>query len=176
MKISIFLGLALILSSLTLQAQHDLQVEFIQSSNTQQTIISPQSYMYLGYINHPRIVMQEMAAGQDGEVTAELITYDNTSDARVCLVTETESSTYCIHITPNGGHVKVDNVLEEGSGFDFQNTDELKIYRCKDKIIYQLNGRYLSATQLNDNNFKLYGLAEVLTANSLKMHVEFNPQ
>ncbi|MEL6721245.1 MAG: hypothetical protein AAFP82_21270 [Bacteroidota bacterium] len=158
------------------QAQHDLQVEFIQNSNIQQTAVSPQSNMYLGSISHPKIIMQEMAAGQDGEITAVLGAYDASSDARVCLTTPTQNSTYCIHITPSGGHVKVDNVLEEGSEFDFESTDELKIYRCEDKIIYQQNGRYLAATQLSGNNFKLYGLAEVFAANSLNLHLEFNPQ
>lgn len=165
---------------LQLNAQHDLQAQFIRNNTETAVYLNPTSHMFNGEIIETRIRMDELESGQEGEISATLTGYDGVAIARICLL-RNDNKRYCIRIAPEGGYVEA---TESGTSpqkvndtdFNFQVNDTFRVARCLSKILYYQNNRLIHVTQLADSNEVFFGVVQAESADDLNFRIEFTPQ
>jgi hypothetical protein len=164
----ILTGISLILWSIQLTAQHDVQVLFMNPSRLKMHQVSR---MFEGKVNRNGFVFYRIPAGADGEIVYKVNAYQASDKITIQFVNESSSAIYALFMDGLQKKVVYNGTLPKGA---FVVGDELKIVRCKNTIIYYHNGRPFHTITLTDNNFVIRGEVHVTATANAQARIQFH--
>jgi len=147
-------------------AQHEVT---IQVSQDQPITIDFQSSscMALGCFRPDQLQLEALKAGEDGQVSFEIVSLEGGSEKIEISLKGTGTSPSAFSFCLEDGLLYISETLEgvtikdpiqnNGNTIGYKEFDELIVYRCQNKIIYLFNQEIVRITDLENNEFEMLG-------------------
>lgn len=180
----LLISLILVVSS-SLIGQHTLTLN-MSNDNPTEINFKHSSNMALGCFSPNNILLNDIKPNEDGKISFEIISLEGENEKlNVSLIGDASNPVVYTFVLENrelrimetiDGIDELFPVRVNGVNYVYKEGDELIIYRCKNSILYLINGKIARVTKLQTTDFSMAGDIKVISTSSaeLNANVSFN--